>query len=87
MEVALLPVKPGSLSAKDKAALAEAGVVVIEHETPETLRLLRPTAELDASDMLECALRALCDGNIASTSVQALFARHVGAAYAAKKKA
>lgn len=87
LEIALLPVKPGSISAKDKTALAKAGILVVEHEAPETLRLLRPTAELDASDMLGCALRALCDGSISTTGVQALFTRHVGAAFAAKKKA
>lgn len=55
----ILPVRPGSLSAKDKAALRRAGVIVIEHEQPDELRLLRPRSEVDAGQMLNCALQAL----------------------------
>lgn len=86
-EPTLLPVTPGSLSADDKATLREAGVIVIEHEHPETLRLLRPAADLDSSELLACAMKALCDPNNASVSVQASFTRAFGAAIANKKKA
>ena len=58
-EPCILPVKPGSLNAKDKAALRKAGVIVVEHESPEEIRFLRPTADIDSSDMLLCAMRAL----------------------------
>lgn len=58
-EIAILPVVPGSLSKADKAALRKAGVVVLEHADPSSLRLIRPTAELDSSDMLACAMKAL----------------------------
>lgn len=59
MEPAILPVKPGTLSAEDKAALREIGVVVIEHENPSELRILNTLSEIPASDMLRCALKAL----------------------------
>ena len=58
-EVTLLPVTPGSLTSEDKAILREAGVIVVEHENPSELRLLRPCAELSASDMLMAAMKAL----------------------------
>jgi ATP phosphoribosyltransferase regulatory subunit HisZ len=73
MEIALLPIKPGTMSAKDKATLREAGVVVVEHEKPETLRLLTPTAEIGTMDMLRAAMFALVDSGNASTSARADF--------------
>jgi hypothetical protein len=79
MEIALLPVKPGTLSDEDKANLAKAGIVVIEHAEPDTLRLLTPTAELSGGDLLWAAMHALTGpSNSASTSCQADFARAVG---------
>ncbi|ULQ45835.1 hypothetical protein JN531_012065 [Flagellatimonas centrodinii] len=59
VEPNLLPVKPGTLSPQDRETLREAGVIVIEHEHPEELRLLRASTELSASEMLECAAKAL----------------------------
>lgn len=58
-EVTLLPVKPGSLTIEDKTILREVGVIVIEHENPHEIRLLRPSAEVAASDLLMCAMKAL----------------------------
>jgi hypothetical protein len=58
-EPVLLPVKPGTLNAKDKATLRKAGVIVIEHDNPSELRLLRPSSELDGGDLLRAALTAL----------------------------
>jgi hypothetical protein len=86
MEIALLPVRTGTISAEDKAALRDAGVVVIEHEAPETLRLLTPTAELGTSDLLGAAMYALVDSGHASTQTQAAFTHHVGALIRAKRK-
>jgi len=59
MEKVMMPVKPGTVSEKDKIKLAKIGIVVIEHENPSELRLIRPSSELDNSDMLFCALKAL----------------------------
>lgn len=61
-EPAIMPVKPGSISEKDRATLRRVGVVVIECDSPADLRLLRPQNELDAGDMLHCALQALVSG-------------------------
>lgn len=61
-EPVILPVRPQTISEKDRAALRRVGVVVIEHENPEELRMLRPSSDVDASDMLRCALEALATG-------------------------
>ena len=59
----ILPVEPGTLSSGDRDALRKAGVVVIEHPAPGTLRLLRPTVEVDGGDMLCAAMQALASGS------------------------
>lgn len=58
-EPTLLPVKPGTLNAKDKTALRKAGIVVIEHDDPESLRLLKPCTEINGDDLLMAALRGM----------------------------
>jgi hypothetical protein len=58
-EPLLLPVRPGTLSAKDKKSLSDAGVIVIEHERPQELRLIKPHAELDSGDLFVAAMNAL----------------------------
>lgn len=59
-EPGILPVRPGTLNEKDKARLRRAGIVVIEHDNPAELRLLRiGLPEVDAGDMLFCAIEAL----------------------------
>lgn len=59
MNPLILPIKPNSLSKADKAALQKAGVIVIEHENPESIRLLKPNSELSASDLLIAAMRGV----------------------------
>ncbi len=66
-EVAILPVKPGTLTKADKAELKKAGVIVVEHENPSELRLITPTTQVSSGDMLYCAMKALR----ASTGVSA----------------
>lgn len=58
-EPIILPIKPGALSRADKKALSDAGVIVIEHINPEEIRLLRPIADLDSSELLRCAVHAI----------------------------
>ena len=82
MQPNILPVKPGAISAEDKAALRDAGVIVIEHEEPNQLRLLTPTAELSGSDMLLAAMRGVLaeDGK-----ARLVFSQQVLAALEAKR--
>lgn len=58
-EPAILPVKPGAISPKDKAALRKAGVTVVECDDPAALRLIKPEAELDGFGMLIAAMRGI----------------------------
>lgn len=58
-EPTLLPVRPGTISDEDRALLRDFGVIVIEHENPEELRLIQPGVEIDAGTMLTSALAAL----------------------------
>lgn len=50
--------RPGSLRDVDKAALRKAGIVVVE-ANHEDVKFIRTTMEVDASEMLNCALKAL----------------------------
>lgn len=55
----IMPVKPGTISDADKAALKEIGVLVIEHEDPDSIRLITPMNETDSGAMLRMAVKAL----------------------------
>lgn len=41
---AIMPVRPGSMSEGDKAALREIGIVVFEHDNPAEVQLIAPFA-------------------------------------------
>jgi len=76
-EPLIMPVKPGSLNADDKKALSDAGIIVIEHPEPETVRLLRPAAELSGSQMLLAAMRALTLQGYGESSMRAHFTTQI----------
>lgn len=73
----ILPVKPGSLNKRDKSALRKAGVIVIEHDDPSSIRLLRPAVEIDSSDLLRCAMRALVSDSSWGRNQRETFAKLV----------
>lgn len=75
---AILPVLPGTISEADRELLREAGVVVIEHPEPHTLRILRPETEVSATDMLACAMKALRNSSGTSAEAQReAFTKHL----------
>lgn len=53
--------KPGSLKPEAIAHLLEHGVVVIEHENPEEVRVISPLDGLDANDLLTSMAKAIND--------------------------
>lgn len=56
----IFPVKPGTLSKRDRSRLSRAGVLVIEHEHPEQLFALSVDRLLpDAGVLARCAIDAL----------------------------
>lgn len=80
-EPTILPVKPGSVSEADKASLREAGVVVIEHEEPDKLRLLRAGYDLAGGVLLLAAAKALSVGSTLGADEQReAFGRNVASA-------
>jgi hypothetical protein len=86
-EPLLLPVRPGTLSAKDKKALSNAGVIVIEHERPQELRLIKPHAELDSGDLFVAAMKALTsEGGTSAASQRETFTKLVAASMNANVK-
>lgn len=58
-ELSFMPVRPGTISESDKISLREAGVIVIEHEDPASIRIIRPGADIEAGEMLCAAMKAL----------------------------
>ena len=63
--------KPGAISAEDRSALREAGVVVVELDDPNEFRQVRAHPELSSGDILTAALTALSpesDGGASSAT-------------------
>lgn len=79
-EPLLMPVKPRTLSDSDKLALRELGVFAFDHPNPEQVRLLRSVVELNGSDLLLAAMRALNTRRNLSDHAREDFAKHVLAA-------
>lgn len=66
-EICLLPIKPGVLDSYDKQELKKVGIIVLEVENPEEIKLIRPTIELSANQLTRSAIEALmelCDGSL-----------------------
>lgn len=55
----ILIVKPGVLSAADKAALRKAGVIPVTAENPDEVRFLRAHAEIGGGSLALAAMKAL----------------------------
>lgn len=60
----IVAVKPGSISKIDKEALSGAGVIVVEIENPEDLRLLVAEPLLSADELLYAAMKGVMLSNI-----------------------
>lgn len=57
----ILITKPGSVSKEDKKKLAESGVIAIEAENIDDVKMLNPHEELDAGDLFYSALIAIAE--------------------------
>lgn len=75
----ILFVKPKAISPRDKKALQSAGVIVVEVEDPQSVRLLKANAELDGSAMLRAAAKAMAETGFQS-DVKSAFGKAVCAA-------
>ena len=58
--VSILPARPGTISAEDKATLRDVGVIVVEHENPAELQLLAPFGgNFPTGPVIDAAVHAL----------------------------
>lgn len=80
----ILFVKPKAISGTDKKALRMAGVIVVEVEDPQSVRLMKATTELDGSDLLRAAAKAIYDHSSSSEGVRSLFGRAISSAIMSK---
>jgi hypothetical protein len=81
----ILIVKPNVLSADDKAALRDVGVVAIEVEQPDEVRFVRAEQELDGGDLALAAMKALAKSS-GINSEHLLFTKLIGEALAERKQ-
>lgn len=57
----IIVVEPNSLSTEDKEKLENAGMLVIEHEKPENVRIIEPLTDVQGNHLLMAAMSALKD--------------------------
>ena len=82
-EPLIMPIRHGSLSPHDKKKLADAGVIVIEHDHPDSLRILRPSSEFSSDDLTLAALKALTGRSSLTNEARSEFAFLVARAFEA----
>ena len=73
----ILFIKPKAISSSDKKALRAAGVVVVEVDDPQAVRLMKAAVEIDGSELLQAAVKAIHAHNSTTDSVKSLFGRAV----------
>lgn len=66
MDPAILFVKPDAISAVDKATLQAAGVLVVEIDDPANAKFIRAAAEVESTEMLRIAAKAIHASEIAT---------------------
>lgn len=81
-EPAVLFAKPQSIAADDKAALASAGIIVVEVEDPGAVKLVKAHAEVSGGDMMMAAMKAINEHGC--ESVKGAFVKHLMARIEAK---
>jgi hypothetical protein len=65
-DASVLFVKPQAISDRDKRRLERNGIVVVEIEDPDAVKLVKAGYELSHSDLLAAAARALKPNNSSS---------------------
>lgn len=75
---AILFAKPKAIKPEDKKALQKAGVIVVEVDDPNSVKLTRPHAELSGSRLLEIACKVLSETG--SAYIQQSFGKQVAEA-------
>lgn len=73
----ILFVKPKAISQRDKKALRNAGVIVVEIDDPNSARLVKAAAELEGSALLRAAAKAINNHSFGGDSVRSLFGQAI----------
>ena len=74
----ILVVKPGTLNNLDKSALRKSGVICVEAENPNEVKLIQPDGlELAAGDLFLAAMRGINNGSFPDAARNA-FAKALG---------
>jgi hypothetical protein len=76
-EPTILFCKPKAISPADRKVLEKRGVLVVEVADPQSVRLVKPHAELDAGELLLAAVKAIDDQNSITASARTLFGGHL----------
>ncbi len=79
---AILFVKPAAISAEDKQTLRDAGIIVIEIKNLSDAKFVRPHSDLDGSDLLRAAAKAISESSY-NVSAKEAFGRAMCAAITA----
>jgi hypothetical protein len=80
----ILFVKPKAISTKDKEALHDAGVIVVEVDDPSAVKLVRPVAEIEGGEILRAAARAIATAGTLAGTAREIFAKELCEAIQAK---
>ena len=83
----ILFVKPKAISLRDKKALKEAGVIVIEIDDPDSARLVKAGVEIEGGALLRAAADAIMNASITTGTPRELFGKAVCAAIQAEGRA
>jgi len=81
-EPTIMFVRPGAITGDDKATLKGIGVVVIEIDNPQDVKLVRAGVELEAGALLNAAAKAIhkssysevAFGNLVAEAIELQFA-------------
>lgn len=84
-EPTILFCQPKSISTADRKAIEKKGILVVEVADPQSVRLVKPHAELDAGELLLAAIQAIDKQSSITASAQTLFGGYL--CEAVKKKA
>lgn len=64
----ILFVKPGSISKTGKRKLSKAGIILIEHDDPLSVKFVMATPEIENGALLSCAMKAVASCKFATSN-------------------
>lgn len=77
------PLRAQEWEVRTAPLLSDAGVIVIEHDHPDSLKILRPSSVLSSDDMTLAALKALTGKSSLTNEARSEFAFLIARAFEA----